>query len=757
MRPPTSIHLASASADEICLMIRSASEYLRPEYMQHAFTWNVPQALDDQALPVPDSDEEGCFTRTLGAYCIGYGVDARNIVFSVNWDCEDAPRFELHPINTPGRKKYTVLELLAVMRALRYNERFATVSFAGVNLDGLQGLRDNYFQTADKLTTRSGEEIFLEQEGIFVLTEEIRAIAIKSKRLRRLDFTSCLTRTPVTTDNCRDTGCEIPEALFPLCRRQLTNVDWIVLNGIKLGESDMDYLVDAASQKICHLRALEVANCGLSMLDIDLLLSTMQAHEDTLECINISGNLGRLNLESFQTRLVGFPFMRKLSLSRLQRTSGPEPLLSPETLLEWKLEELNLGQTTLNEATVDAISTYLAHPISDTLRTLRLDQCGLSGRDVAIIMRSMCNRSDEPRNLHLHVNENRLQNDHSLLFDAIKNNKTPMFLSMRMVEYQKEDHFRRLVNALRVNTTLRSLDISKASLPYDAGLDTCEALQRMFAENTTLEELDISGEHAHLEVAKFGIGLNHALTGLKENRSLRKLTMEYQNLGLQGANTLAEVLEENTTIREIYCENNDMNLQCFTVLINGLQRNKTVLHIPDMDADRAEALKRIRSEVASINSSTVTMPNKSSMRRTLTAAVTSKSARPTTNPNPAHAVYSDQDVEATIRSLTEKWNDEVQRKHQYLIRNFNLFHDLPIDMPVEYQHERPLSSMSAGAILADAHDDTTPKIEKEVQLGENFEKQIRLGEEFDEKVRLEEWGMRNGRSDYLAGGKEFNV
>ena len=97
---------------------------------------------------------------------------------------------------------------------------------------------------------------------------------------------------------------------------------------------------------------------------------------------------------------------------------------------------------------------------------------------------------------------------------------------MRMVEYQKEDHFRELVMAVKKNTTLKYLDISKASLPYDASDETCEALQQMFTQNKTLEELDISGEHAHLEVAKFGIGLNHALTGLKNNSALRVLRIE---------------------------------------------------------------------------------------------------------------------------------------------------------------------------------------------------------------------------------------
>jgi hypothetical protein len=106
-------------------------------------------------------------------------------------------------------------------------------------------------------------------------------------------------------------------------------------------------------------------------------------------------------------------------------------------------------------------------------------------------------------------------------------------MTMKMVDYQKEEHFRELIKALGENKTLRYLDISKASLPYDASDETCEALKLMFAHNDTLEELDISGEHAHLEVAKFGIGLNHALTGLTKNRALKVLRIECELLLLR--------------------------------------------------------------------------------------------------------------------------------------------------------------------------------------------------------------------------------
>lgn len=62
-----------------------------------------------------------------------------------------------------------------------------------------------------------------------------------------MDFGGCLPRRrPKDTFDVegqeveKDPGCEIVAALLPLCRGQLTNVSWIILSGIELGETDLD-------------------------------------------------------------------------------------------------------------------------------------------------------------------------------------------------------------------------------------------------------------------------------------------------------------------------------------------------------------------------------------------------------------------------------------------------------------------------------------------------------------------------------------
>lgn len=700
---------------EVAFLIRQQTEFLRPLWLRQPYDFIAPNKLreENSIAPLSINEDYGCLDRTLVAYSASYDVNTSNIRYAIDMQCDDAPCFKLLPPASPNRARYTALELIAVMRALRYNEAFRSVSFSGVSLDALL-IRDLYGFDMDARFNRGGARVHIPgQENLTVLAQELRALALKSKSLRRMDFSYALDRVPPSDSESHDPGCGITEAIFPVCRRELTNVDWVVLDGIKLGDSDLDYLVDAASQRSSHLRALDVGNCGLSVHDVDLLLSTIIAQERTLESINISGVQGRLNPDILQQYIGYFGHIRRINLSRISRTSGPDSLITPETLFNWELEELSLSQTAVNRETVDAIATYLASDRSRGLRMLRLDQCGINGQDAAMLMHSIAMKGPSP-DLHVHMNENRIDNGCTYLFDAIAKDMTPSHLSMRMIDFKKEEHFRQLVEALRKNRTLTHLDISKASLPYDAGPETCKSLRLMFEENDTLEDLDISGESAHLDVARFGIGLNLALTGLKKNKSLKVLRIEHQKLGLQGANTLSSVLEQNSCLREVYCENNDINLQSFTVLVNGLQRNKSLLSLSCMERDRAQSLEKLRREFELCRRDSVTQNSSSSIRRSLQVAMNVGQAsvghkltrHPTTHrvavgpPSVDHSQIVNHNVDIVIQALNRKWDSEVARLRRYLLRNYNLAHGIhdPGDDDTS-SDGRPTTAKSLGALL----------------------------------------------------------
>lgn len=684
--------LASASVNNIALCIRQAADYLRPAWLEQPFTWNVPKSLDEGVLPILASeDDHACFDRTLSAYCTGYGLDASNILYGVYYDEEDAPIFELLPPSDGRRQAYSLLELLAIMRALRYNESFKSISFANISLDILNGQRDQHGWEHVPWTTRSGEPVFIpDQENSRLLVQEVQALALKNSKLRRMDFSFCLSRK-AQVEGASDEGSGICEALFPLCAKQLTNVDWVILNGINLADVDIDFLYAAAIRPSSHFRAIELRGCGLTDRRLETVLQAISHQRSTLESLNFSGNLARVRPNFLEEQIHQFDYIRKIDLSSLSRSSGPEPLIPASILLRWKLEQLRLSRTVMNAESVDALSAYLKSSQSDTLRELHLDQCQLTGSDMASLLRAMDRGSGNVRHLHLFASENRIEKHHEKFVHAVSRSWTPTHITMQMLEYSQEHYFGELMEGLAKNRSLKYLDIAKASLPVDASQGTSEALRRMFVKNRTLEALDISGEEAHLEVVNFGIGLNHSLTGLKRNRTLQVLVIEHQKLGLQGASTLASVLEENRTLVAIHCENNDINLQAFTVLVNGLERNKSLLYIPSMDSDRFRSLKKVDQEIDSLRGGSQPTSARATVKKTLSAAIASQRSFTQllydwSKPGPyapppkatAHTYSNDKEAKAAVGSLAQQWEREVSRLRYYLQRNYHLAHGLDV-------------------------------------------------------------------------------
>ena len=682
----------------------------------------MPQSLEDETLliPSPANDEYLGLNRTLCAYCAAYDINASRIRYEVNWQTEDAPAFELQS-PADGRAKYSVLELLAIMRALRYNESFGCISFSNISLDPL---RDRYDRNGDDhvpWSSRSGETLNVGDQSQFsLLVQEVQALAVKSKRLRRLDFSFALTTKPLKDPgiDVQDPGCGLCEALFPLCAKEYTNVDWIMLNGIVLRDADLDYLYAATIDRKCHFRAIDIAYCGLAERSLDLVLHALSHQFSTMESIDISGNPARLE-SSWHKHVRSFEFMRKIQLSNLYRTSAPEPLVPPDLLITWKLEEIRLDKTSLNTETAEALASYLSHPQSQFLKFLSLSQCQLTGNLLADLLSAQHKGMNGVRNLHMQVTENRLEQGHEYLVTAISRNWTPTQMTMRMLDYKNENNFRALLSAFASNQTTKWLDISKVSLPSDASEETCEALNGVFSFNKTLEYLDISGEKTHIEAASLGKGLYAALTGLKRNDVLKILKVQHQSLGLQGANTLASVLEGNTSLQELHCEDNEISLQGFTILVNSMEHNTSVQYLPSMDIDRMWAQKRVDREVQDMRehsslSSANMASTKATVRKTLGRSIAGQKGPRV--PERA-SLPPEVDIRDAVGSVWKNWDREVARLHKYLDRNYALAHGLPVEGPAVLDFDRPGTSDSLTTAINDINlQDKTPTAESNLQL-----------------------------------------
>lgn len=343
------VSLASCQAPDIGSLLFRNLLYLKPQWLDYTFVYGGPrEVLDDSEVDLGFQEELGCFDRTLVAYCCAYGCTATNIRYTVD-EAEEGSQFILLP-NAEGRP-YSLHELLAIFRSLRYNESFRSISFANISLQALYGMVDTFgtdhVATTDRTRVPIRDFFGLCPGGKSLLYQEVQALALKTLQTRKLDFSNCLPQRRVkdTWEDdmaSKDPGCEIAAAFFPIRRAGLTNIDWIVLSGIELGETDMEDLGAALHERQSKFRAVEVAKCALNDRLLGLFLMELERQNSTLQCVNIADNPGRLKLADFPTTMSMFTKIRKLNLSRATGTASALPLINEAVLLTWRLEELVL-------------------------------------------------------------------------------------------------------------------------------------------------------------------------------------------------------------------------------------------------------------------------------------------------------------------------------------------------------------------------------------------------------------------------------
>ena len=451
---------------------------------------------------------------------------------------------------------------------------------------------------------------------------------------------------------------------------------------------DIDYLYAAAIEKRCHFRAIDLGRCNLNDQSMKTVLQGMVYQEETLESIDISGNPARINPEIVARQLGLLQRIRKLNISNTQLSAGQVPLIDCGILLKWKLEDISLVGTSLNEQSIESLVRYLADDQSSILKSLRLSKCQLTGKHASALLQAMNSGHEQPRKLHLYLSENQLELHHDLVVRAFGRSITPTHVTMQLLEYSNEQNFQNLICAMSSNRSLQYLDISRTSLPANASPDTCHIMRHMFETNNTLEELNISGDARHVEAFTVGPGLRDALKGVLKNKCLKVL------------------------------------------VVNAMKLNTSLWFLPNMDRDRAGSRQRVDREVDSLREgSSVISPTstKASMRRAFSGAITS--GRTLTGRNieksPAIHGFTERDVQAAVASLDQRWESEVARLQRYLKRNYCLAHGLPLTDEAPASPTRP-GDMAAdeegiAAALQMASLDRTPKAEFDVQLGDDFD------------------------------------
>lgn len=150
--------------------------------------------LIDESLPeIPPTpgDDLGGFDRTMAAFGTAYDLDVSNILYAVYDDVEDGPQFVLYPPSHSRRRQYSDLELLAVLRTLRWNQNFGSISFRGISLDNLNNVIDRDGSEYEPKIEQLVKSKILTESKNSLLVHELRALAYHNVKLRRVDFSEC--------------------------------------------------------------------------------------------------------------------------------------------------------------------------------------------------------------------------------------------------------------------------------------------------------------------------------------------------------------------------------------------------------------------------------------------------------------------------------------------------------------------------------------------------------------------------------------
>lgn len=563
-------------------------------------------------------DNYGGLNRTLDAFLAAY--HCAPVDWEINWKTALAPEFRLLPAKTGG--SYTNLQLLAVMRSLRFNGYFNSISFNGVDLSGLWEKMDTAGRTAVPYMNRSCLALSEDELGHVrvgsLLHQEIHALAFCSESIRQIDLSNCFAEKNVRKRML--SGTSGPGFLFPilnLLELGLTKCNRLLLSGNYLRPSDIDALVEALMTQQVEIQALDISNCGLSDLALRDIFEVLYHQGHSLQSLNMSGNCGRAHASLVANLAESIYDLRSLDMSDIIMGDTPGPLFSFETLSRFEnLEELNLSRYKINDATLNALERFLVQKSltldthqsghfdpqgetltpSSTFRKLALNNCGINGREAARLARALAHHPMA----HLHLNGNPLEDGIDDLCRALALTPGPAGLHMDMVEFRHETNFVSLIKALTANRHIAFLSMAgTAPTPMadgPCGPEVCEALEAFFEGNTSVRFLDLSGYSGKLDDGQLAKGFARSLRGLTSNQTLTHLRIRNQNLH-DDVGTLGVVIRQNSTLRMLDCQDNSWNLTSVQFLSKSLKLNKSIVEFPFPQTEHERVWRRVATDI----------------------------------------------------------------------------------------------------------------------------------------------------------------
>ncbi|KAL2181284.1 uncharacterized protein P884DRAFT_273816 [Thermothelomyces heterothallicus CBS 202.75] len=580
-QPPVTLELASRYYREVIRLLGTADRFLKPAWPQ---LWQTMEVFRVSGLKEPQylvpKEDFGSFKRTLDAYLAAYRC--QDVNWEINWKTRFAPEFRL----LPGKRgPYSPLQLLAVLRALRYNDYFTSLSFRDVDLAVLYGLQDNAFSKANvaylsRTCVALGPDEIEMLKVSPVLHQEFHALAFCSETIRQMDLGNCSRSFHAQVAQHRN---QVPSLQFltpilRLLRSGITKCNRLIVNGNTLPQFDVDDL--AETMKCGAIQALDVSYCGLDDASLrEMIVEPLSDYPGLLQSLSVSGNPGRLPAHILPGLFRYLTDIRELNLSgSIQAESHTEGSLLPFAALEGmeNLEELNVSGYKLDPATFQDLERFLEY------RSWRIDQgqplrfhklvlnhCGVNGSQAAQLFRAI----GENRGMHLSLNGNPIEDGIEDLAAAISANQGPAGLYMEMIEFKEEAHYLALLKALTVTRHLTLLSLAgtapSLSSPGPCSDELVATLHDLLARNTSIQFLDLSGFSGKLDDGQLPRGAGRALAGLAANTALTHLRIRNQNLH-DDAGLLGRALAANATLRALDCRGNNFNLTSLRFLVDSI-------------------------------------------------------------------------------------------------------------------------------------------------------------------------------------------
>ncbi|KAL7798396.1 hypothetical protein V8C37DRAFT_201248 [Trichoderma ceciliae] len=656
----TRLDLASTSYRRIIEALTKIDRVLKPMWPQ-----NLQHAIFEiKGLPAPlqltSGNDLGGLEMSLQAYCVAFNVQIPS--WAIEWLTPSEPAFRLLASDD---SEYSPLQLLAVFRALRYNSFFKAISFRDVDLSSLASKND-YSQYGDAVvyTSLSGVRIPDDYYQILIqapiLEQEIHALIFSSESIRNIDLTNTVGlqrpkrpqtgRGSINHSAMRKMSSEIIRPLSMLLKTQLCHCHSISMSGNPIAPGDVAELANLLGLDDVHLKKIDLSNCGLMDVDLNKLWAGLAGQAETIEWIDTSNNSGTVGFDTMTYTLRQLRNIKKLNISGNTRLVSEEPLFAERALNSWALQELDLSGIVLNDTTVISLARYMESPMSQDLQVIRLNNCGLTGSQVAQLFFSM----GKARHMTVHINANRLDDGIESLCDALASGYGPWSLFMQMIEFSYEASFVQLMRALTVNRTIECLSLAGCATPDAVSSVACQAASELFARNETIRFLDISGYDSKLDEGRLGREFSKSLSGMKFNKRIEHLRVRSQMLNIN-IGDLAEAISGNQTLHTLDCEGNDFNLSNFWHLVKRIEGNTTIRHFSAFsDLELAKTIQK---------SAEVDVPAVAPRRSSGLFNKLKHDKAPVSLERPL------------VPRLSDEWDAAIAALNQVLERNQDLYHD----------------------------------------------------------------------------------